>query len=104
MGLVANIIGFLEDSTLIKVLHHDYVDSYDVDHYDDNGYQGAERLKEGGKECLLLMMLAIMMTIVMIMTMVTEIRRLVRNNPHPVFDDAGDVDDDDNGDKHLKGG
>ena len=46
------------------------------------------------------MMLAIMMTIVMIMTMVTEIRRLVRNNPHPVFDDAGDVDDDDNGDKH----
>ena len=40
MGLVANIIGFLEDSTLIRVLHHD-VDSYDVDHYDDNGYQGA---------------------------------------------------------------
>ena len=104
MGLVANIIGFLEDSTLIKVLHHDYVDSYDVDHYDDNGYQGAERLKEGGKECLLLMMLAIMMTIVMMMTMVMKIRRLVRNNPHPVFDDAfddgGDDSDDDNGDKH----
>ena len=99
MGLVANIniIGVLEDSTLIKVLHHDYVDSYDVDHYDDNGYQGAERLKEGGKECLLLMMLAMMMT------MVIKIKRLVRNNPHPVFDDAfggGDDSDDDNGDKH----
>ena len=41
MGLVANIIGFLEDSTLIKVLHHDYVNRHDADNYDDNGYQGA---------------------------------------------------------------
>ena len=69
MGLVANVIGFLEDSRLINALHHDYVDRHDVDNYDDNGYQGAERLKEGGKECLLLMMLAMMMT------MVTKIRR-----------------------------
>ena len=44
------------------------------------------------------------MMLAMMMTMVIKIKRLVRNNPHPVFDDAfddgGDDSDDDNGDKY----
>ena len=45
------------------------------------------------------MMLLMMVVMILMMTMVINISRVTRNNPHPVFDDAGDVDDDDNGDK-----
>ena len=56
------------------------------------------KIRRVAKECLLLMMLALMMA------MVVNISRAARNNPHPVFDDAfddgGDDSDDDNGDRY----